>query len=903
MAPFLPADCLCQIFQNLTDQKSLYACLLVNRLWCATSVEFLWSRPFHFLYTCHKTVFLPSLQRHLFSSAASTKSSIYTTKSSSAHNNRRASTTTNKSSSYSASPAAEKLCHCCEDTRIIRSSRLIETYLSCLSEKEKTLLMESGIELSVDIQQSPLFDYAAFIRYLDLEEFYIAIRDWIEYANVINGASQGGNLNYYNTLNALNGISGRKGSLNRGNISILSSSYPGGNGIFTGGFGISEGQLMEFHSRQLKKKNSIKKFKFSNVVRFITKTINNHRKTSESSHDQSRRNSESSQYSTASSFDTIYTTSSSAPSSPTTTMSSSSSSSYITHPKERLITEMLCRLLMRRSSTLKQLSIDRTNTTRSPENSNGFRCSSLRAQISEKFQNLRLIPEQFLVLPTYPGAVSCLSSLSELICTTRQSKRKLFDLLVDISCRLTKISVTMDYHSNGWRSRKEDLELEDESRSLAALINSQQSLEQFELYCCEVGTSIIMNSLKSQTSSLKVIAFNEIRFWGWEPLDFLGECRNLEKLMFRSCHGITNELLDSMTDVKYENLNTLVMENSSAPVHILGSLIVNSCNKIHTLNLGQYKPSVLPNNKKSNGIEPDYFHATSNIFKTVAKYCPRLTRFGTYIEATDISELHTLFALCTNIQSVTLYGPRSPEINVTDFLLQLSKQELPNLKSLSLQTAWSYTPFSLDQFLVNSKPPLKYLEIRNSKCFNDEHLMVILKNLGKELNVLKLHVTNQLNEELVERARQEIEMRELLRREMELQKREFELRQREFEASGEIEFEEDEDDDEEDEMVLRREMRKGVDVGDFIRLNNSFTRRNSSAMRRDNNLIRRNSSTIRVDSSALRRDSGVLRRDSGALRRDSYGMLRIDGYLKRAIRHDDIEEGLVQVEYWESIIR
>ncbi|CAG8491480.1 6855_t:CDS:2 [Acaulospora colombiana] len=803
MAPFLPADCLCQIFQNLTDQKSLYSCLLVNRLWCATSVEFLWSRPFHFLYTCHKTIFSTSLQRHLFSSSASTKSSIYTAKSSSAYNNRRASTTTNKSSSHTVFPSAEKICNCCEDTRLIRSSKLIETYLSCLSEKEKILLMENGIILPVEIQQSPLFDYAGFIRCLDLEEFYTAIKDWLEYANVLNGTSQSINMNYYNTLNALNGIGGRKGSLNRGNPAILSSSYPGGiNAMTTGGFSWLDGetrQMMEFHNRQLKKKNSLKRFKLSNVVRFITKTINNHRRTSESSHDQSRRNSESSQHSTASSFDTIHTTSSSTPSSPTTIITSPNSPSYMTHPRERLVTEMLCRLLMRRCSTLRQLSIDRTNSTR-PENANEFRCSSLRSHLSERFPNHRLIPEQYLMLPVYPGAISCLSSLSELICTTRQSKRKLFDLLADVSNQLTRISVTMDYSSNGGRPRKDDLESEDEARSLAALINFQQSLEQFELHGCEVGSSIIINSLRSQTNSLKVIAFNDIRFWGWESLDFLGECRNLEKLIFKSCNGLTNELLDSMMNVKYENLNTLIMENSPAPVHILESLI-----------------------------------------------------FGSHVESTDIFELHTLFTLCTNIQSFTLYGSRSPEINATDFFVRLSKQELPNLQSLSLHTAWSYTPSSLDQFLISSKPPLKYLEIRNSRCFNDEHLKVILKNLGKELNVLKLHVTNQLSEELVERAKQEIEMRDLLKREMELQKRELELRQRGF----------------------------GID--------DDFTRPHDSIMRRDSN--------------AMRRDSNLLRRDSGVLRRESCGILRRDSRMRRATRYDDIEEGLVQVEYWESVIR
>ncbi|POG72980.1 hypothetical protein GLOIN_2v1591077, partial [Rhizophagus irregularis DAOM 181602=DAOM 197198] len=133
MAPFLPTDCLSQIFRNLEkDQKSLYSCILVNRLWCATSIEFLWSRPFHFLYTC---------------------------------------------------PIS---CPCDEFMRIERSSKLIQVYLSCLNEKEKLLLMENKVRLPSSVKQKPLFDYAGFIRYLDLDEFYTAVRDWIEFAHVVS---------------------------------------------------------------------------------------------------------------------------------------------------------------------------------------------------------------------------------------------------------------------------------------------------------------------------------------------------------------------------------------------------------------------------------------------------------------------------------------------------------------------------------------------------------------------------------------------------------------------------------------------------------------------------------------------------------------------------------------------
>src|SRR5579862_8534863 len=40
----LPADCLNNIFEYLKDDKvTLHSCILVNRLWCETSVRFFWS--------------------------------------------------------------------------------------------------------------------------------------------------------------------------------------------------------------------------------------------------------------------------------------------------------------------------------------------------------------------------------------------------------------------------------------------------------------------------------------------------------------------------------------------------------------------------------------------------------------------------------------------------------------------------------------------------------------------------------------------------------------------------------------------------------------------------------------------------------------------------------------------
>src|ERR1043165_1796410 len=43
MSRSLPTDCLDQVFENLeNDKATLYSCLLVNHLWCKSSVRILW---------------------------------------------------------------------------------------------------------------------------------------------------------------------------------------------------------------------------------------------------------------------------------------------------------------------------------------------------------------------------------------------------------------------------------------------------------------------------------------------------------------------------------------------------------------------------------------------------------------------------------------------------------------------------------------------------------------------------------------------------------------------------------------------------------------------------------------------------------------------------------------------
>ena len=127
----------------------------------------------------------------------------------------------------------------------------------------------------------------------------------------------------------------------------------------------------------------------------------------------------------------------------------------------------------------------------------------------------------------------------------------------------------------------------------------------------------------------------------------------------------------------------------------------------------------------------------------MAKYCPNLTTFSSYVDSNEINHLIALFTLCTKLTTVTLTGPCSPEIDVDDLFLQLSRQDLPNLKEIINISAWSFTPKALCQFLTL----LHTLSIDNCH-FTDDHLNVVIRSLQSTLKTLRLrlHISDRLNE-------------------------------------------------------------------------------------------------------------------------------------------------------------
>ncbi|GBB97500.1 hypothetical protein RclHR1_00030057 [Rhizophagus clarus] len=147
----LPPELIRQIVLYLkNDKKSLHSCLLVSRVWCKETVDLLWRKPFHFLYTCNK------INTSVFSLFKNSKSII-------------------------------NQCQCSKEKLQYQATNLLKTYLLIKHDKEFVkigIINEKGERIT--------FDYFEFLCALDLHELYRAVKDWNQW-NKANSKFNKGN--------------------------------------------------------------------------------------------------------------------------------------------------------------------------------------------------------------------------------------------------------------------------------------------------------------------------------------------------------------------------------------------------------------------------------------------------------------------------------------------------------------------------------------------------------------------------------------------------------------------------------------------------------------------------------------------------------------------------------------
>lgn len=692
----LPAECLQHIFAHLSYSKSsLHSCLLVNRLWCVNVVKVLWSQPFHLLNIC------PS----------------------------------------STSPfGVQGQCNRTPKDTYIQCAALINVYLSFLDRDEKSNLLNNRIKLNSGkikdkdnsnhyFLENPTFNYIEFLRYLDLEELFVTVGAWKQFTIYNN--------NNNNTF----------------------SNYSNGKFI----------QKASFKKTLKKAVNTLTK-KSTSMLR--KKSSFNNLSPSTSSFTNSRGRISVDGFPVA---------------------------------VDRVVSYSLAKLIMSKCKQLKSLSIDTRISSHLchclvPTNDTSIN-TNINITDHNRNNNIRQnVPEEHLLIATYSGANKCLPPLTEFICTTRGTKWRLFHALAGTCKQLKKIVVDMGGYTawsnnnnnnnnvvgvNGNGSNAPSLtnqsqrstgiislltlvpytepqmqELEWEAKNLATLLQSQNSLESFTLLRGEIGLLTILGALKSQVNTLKHLEFVQLntKYAQWGAFYNILEYINLKELVFRECE-LSDELMRPLVTSNskkelFKSIEVLNFEKSIVSNDSIEKLILETGPNLKKLILGNHSSSV---SSKSFTTDP------ISLIEIVGQHCPNLSHFTTFVDTNDVPQLITLFTLCPLLRSIELSRKVFPQdesledavshtADITYLLEQITSQNLlSNLNRLILSVPWSFTPTALENYLRNVRPPLNYLEVRQSYSFKSDHLEILV-NYAKERQRLKrvyIETLNELSDELV----------------------------------------------------------------------------------------------------------------------------------------------------------
>ncbi|CAG8494861.1 19358_t:CDS:1 [Dentiscutata erythropus] len=388
----------------------------------------------------------------------------------------------------------------------------------------------------------------------------------------------------------------------------------------------------------------------------------------------------------------------------------------------------ICKLLVSHCSNLKCLSIDMANKQWSKEN---HRCSSL-PNISF-WITVKEIPEELLLIPTYPGATKSLSQLVEFYWGATHWTSEFLIALSKVSKRLRTLIIDM---SNFGRN-----ESNDHARNLGTLIKVQTALQEIQFIKCKPRVlPSIMQGLRTQAKSLRYFHFQGM-VKDWSVFSELVHLTNIQELSFVKANFRCSEI-EMLASSNFPNLTKLVFDTTSFrfPIIIPEIIIQSSGNKIRTFSLPAY-------------FYPSYNGFVPTVSLSVAKYCPNLVHFEYHVTRKEFSQLVVLFDSCQHLKKVMLAG--NPE-DANELFLQLANLELPNLREFEITAQWSYTATSLETFFTRSKAPLRNLVIRSSPCFSDDHLKVVLRCLGDKLRRLYVESAQEMTKLMLSKANETI---------------------------------------------------------------------------------------------------------------------------------------------------
>ncbi|CAI2178774.1 19407_t:CDS:1 [Funneliformis geosporum] len=349
--------------------------------------------------------------------------------------------------------------------------------------------------------------------------------------------------------------------------------------------------------------------------------------------------------------------------------------------------------------------------------------------------NLELLPHppdnaDYMLIPCFPNAEISLLQLQEFNCCGTFDKKEIF-MALSQRCR-NLISLSIDYYLD-------DIIKTSAPTKLAQLIKSQRSLQKFKIQTYYRSLSKIIPALESQQKTLREIEFRGINFEDGVTFAPLVACKNLEVLIFMKCDNVKNEATKPLETAHFPKLKKLTLHVDHNPPLTLSSFIINNNDTLQEISLGW--PPIYDSQEDPKIIE------------TIIQYCHNLIIFDAHLQ---IHQLKSLLISCNKLEKLIVHG-REP-LNANEFLIDIGKMIPKDLRKLTVNAIWSFTPNTLKDFLDCCIAPLEDLGFPDCYALNDNHLNIFAKYANEKGKLKNLNIkTSQITRDAFEIAKSSIE--------------------------------------------------------------------------------------------------------------------------------------------------
>ncbi|GES82005.1 hypothetical protein GLOIN_2v1631688 [Rhizophagus clarus] len=178
----------------------------------------------------------------------------------------------------------------------------------------------------------------------------------------------------------------------------------------------------------------------------------------------------------------------------------------------------------------------------------------------EYFDNLNTIDFKFL---TEPNIRNCLSNVKELRLEWDALALDGFLSAIGYTCRSLEVIDANFAHDPGFSNLFINKQ---QAEELSLLISSQSNLQKFILQDYRYFTHFFINSLYTQTHSLKAVEFYSVDFLGCVSFEVLKNCSLITHITFEDCENITADMVKPLVNAPFPNLkNVHVYNNPDQP--------------------------------------------------------------------------------------------------------------------------------------------------------------------------------------------------------------------------------------------------------------------------------------------------------------------------------------------------